>query len=56
MSFQLHNKREGNYTFVPMKLHHLILLFLFSTLAACHSSTHDVKQVALDALENARIQ
>ena len=39
-----------------MKPHHLILFFLFSALAACHSSSHDVKQVAQDALENARIQ
>ena len=39
-----------------MKPHHLILFFLFSALAACHSSNHDVKQVAFDALENARIQ
>ena len=45
-----------NYTFVPMKPHHLILFFLFSALAACHSSNHDVKHVAQDALENARIQ
>ena len=43
-----------NYTFVPMKPHHLILFLLFSVLAACHSSTHDMKQVAQDALENAR--
>ena len=39
-----------------MKPHHLILLFLFSALTACHSPTRDVKQVASDALENARIQ
>ena len=39
-----------------MKTHHLILFFLFLVLAACHSSTNDVKQVAFNALENARIQ
>ena len=39
-----------------MKPHHLILFFLFSVLAACHPISHDVKQVAQDALENARIQ
>ena len=42
--------------FVPMKLHHLVLSFLVTMLAACHPSSRDVKQVAQDALENARIQ
>ena len=39
-----------------MKLHHLVLFFLVTMLAACHPTTRDVKQVAFDALENARIQ
>ena len=39
-----------------MKLHHLVLSFLVTMLAACHPSSRDVKQVAQDALENARIQ
>ena len=39
-----------------MKPCRLILLFFFSALAACHSSTHDMKQTAFDALENARVQ
>ena len=39
-----------------MKLHHLVLSFLVAMLAACHPTSRDVKQVAQDALENARIQ
>ena len=39
-----------------MKLHHLVLSFLVTMLAACHPTSRDVKQVAQDALENARIQ
>ena len=39
-----------------MKPCRLILFFFFSALAACHSSTHDMKQTAFDALENARVQ
>lgn len=39
-----------------MKLHHLVLSFLVTMLAACHHTSRDVKQVAQDALENARIQ
>ena len=39
-----------------MKPCRLILFFFFSALAACHSSTHDMNQVAFDALESARIQ
>ena len=39
-----------------MKLHHLVLFFLVTMLAACHPTSRDVKQVAQDALENARIQ
>ena len=56
LPFQPHDKSGENYTFVPMKPHHLILFLLVSALAACHTSTHDVEQVAFDALENARIQ
>lgn len=44
------------FIFVPMKLHHLVLSFLVTMLAACHPTSRDVKQVAQDALENARIQ
>ena len=44
MPFQPRDKSGESYTFVPMKPHHLILFFLFSALAVCHSSTHDVKQ------------
>ena len=39
-----------------MKLHHLVLSFLVTLLAACHPTSREVKQVAQDALENARIQ
>ena len=39
-----------------MKLHHLVLSFLVTMLAACHPTSRDVKQIAQDALENARIQ
>ena len=39
-----------------MKLHHLVLSFLVTMLAACHPTSRDVKQVAQDALENARVQ
>ena len=39
-----------------MKLQHLVLSFLVIMLAACHPTSRDVKQVAQDALENARIQ
>ena len=39
-----------------MKLQHLVLFFLVTMLAACHPTSRDVKQVAQDALENARIQ
>ena len=39
-----------------MKLQHLVLSFLVTMLAACHPTSRDVKQVAQDALENARIQ
>ena len=39
-----------------MKLQHLVLSFLVTVLAACHPTSRDVKQVAQDALENARIQ
>ena len=39
-----------------MKLHHLVLFFFVTMLAACHPTSRDVKQVAQDALENARIQ
>lgn len=39
-----------------MKLPHLVLSFLVTMLAACHPTSRDVKQVAQDALENARIQ
>ena len=39
-----------------MILHHLVLSFLVTILAACHPTSRDVKQTAQDALENARIQ
>lgn len=39
-----------------MKLQHLVLSFLVTMLAACHPTSREVKQVAQDALENARIQ
>jgi hypothetical protein len=39
-----------------MKLQHLVLFFLVTMLAACHPTSRDVKKVAQDALENARIQ
>ena len=39
-----------------MKRYHLVLLFLITMLAACHSTSHDMNQVAFDALESARIQ
>ena len=42
--------------FVPMKRYHLVLFFFVTMLAACHPTSRDVKQVAQDALENARIQ
>ncbi len=39
-----------------MKKLNLFIVVVFVVLAACHSSIHDVKQIAFDALENARIQ
>jgi hypothetical protein len=39
-----------------MKRYHLVLFFLVTMLAACHPTSRDVKQIAQDALENARIQ
>ena len=39
-----------------MNRYHLVLFFLVTLLAACHPTSRDVKQVAQDALENARIQ
>ncbi|MBR5911529.1 MAG: hypothetical protein IKZ55_06060 [Bacteroidales bacterium] len=39
-----------------MKRYHLVLFFLVTMLAACHPTSRDAKQVAQDALENARIQ
>ncbi len=39
-----------------MKLHHLILSFLVTMLAACHPTSRDVRLAARDALENASIQ
>ena len=39
-----------------MKRYHIALLFLVTMLAACHPTSRDVKQVAQDALENARVQ
>ena len=39
-----------------MKRHYLILFFLVVALAACQPSPRDLRQVARDALENARIQ
>ena len=39
-----------------MKLHHLVLSFLVTMLAACHPTSRDVRLAARNALENARIQ
>ena len=39
-----------------MKLHHLVLSFLVTMLAACHPTSRDVRLAARDALENASIQ
>ena len=44
------------FILVPMKLYHLVLLFLIAMLAACHPTSRDARQTAHDALENARIQ
>ena len=39
-----------------MKKYKPLIVVVFVVLSACHSSSRDVKQVAQDALENARIQ
>ncbi|MBQ3990026.1 MAG: hypothetical protein II630_04225, partial [Bacteroidales bacterium] len=39
-----------------MKKFNPLIVVVFVVLSACHSSSRDVKQVAQDALENARIQ
>ena len=44
------------FIFVLMKLHHLVLFFLVTMLAACHPTSRDVRLAARNALENASIQ
>ena len=49
-------KQSISSIFVPMKWYNLVWFFLIAMLAACHPTSHDARQTAHDALENARIQ